>query len=173
MTEQGITTEKHQEKRIINEGEHFSASSRTQSPDANTINGAQLSHQILQWRPAAEGSSPGNLQQLSLIWSSSNRLESRRLECLSRHRGLQILMIEHSLRRIFLTPGQLLPWKHNSLRVDHKIQRTTEEKMLITEFLFSLIHQRATDSKSAPMSILRISERWHQSTRATTHSKKR
>jgi hypothetical protein len=61
----GITTEKQQEKRIISEGEHFPASSRTQTPDANTVDGAQLSHQILQWRPAAEGSSPGNSQQLS------------------------------------------------------------------------------------------------------------
>jgi hypothetical protein len=60
----GITTEKQQEKRIISEGEHFPASSRTQTPDANTVDGAQLSHQILQWRPAAEGSSPGNSQQL-------------------------------------------------------------------------------------------------------------
>jgi hypothetical protein len=57
------TTEKQQEKR--SEGEHFPASSRTQTPDANTVDGAQLSHQILQWRPATEGSRPGNSQQLS------------------------------------------------------------------------------------------------------------
>ena len=75
--------------------------------------------------------------------------------------------------QISRTPGHGFPWKHISLRNFQMAHKVAVQVILMMEFLFSLNHRRATDSKSVPTDVEIRSEITGQTNFATKQSKKR